>query len=78
MKRQLALALIGACMAVGGNAQTIYRCGSAYGTQACEGASPVTAARMPNESEVAASRRETEREMKVATAMEKARLAEEA
>jgi hypothetical protein len=77
MKRQLIAALLaGACCAAG--AQTIYRCGNTYSERACPDGTVVEAMRAPDAADVAASRKETEREMKAADAMEKARLKEEA
>ena len=82
MKTRTAIALaslIAAGFAFSANAQTaIYRCGNAYGTKACEGSSTVEPVAPAKASDVEASRRETDREMKVATAMEKARIAEDA
>jgi hypothetical protein len=77
MKRQLLIALLACgCGAVG--AQTIYRCGNTYSERACADGTVVEAMRAPDPAEAAASRKETEREMKAATEMEKARLKEEA
>jgi hypothetical protein len=76
MKRQLIIALLAsACGAAG--AQTIYRCGNTYSEQPCPAGTTVEAARPADPAEVAASRKETERQMKVAGEMEKARLKEE-
>lgn len=77
MKRQLLIALF-ACSATAVGAQTIYRCGNTYSEQPCPGGTTVEAARPPTAAEAAAARRETEREAKVAEAMEKARVKEEA
>jgi hypothetical protein len=59
-------------------AQAIYRCGNAYGDEQCPGASTVAPLRAPSAEQAAASRRETEREMKLASSMEAARLKQEA
>jgi hypothetical protein len=59
-------------------AQTVYRCGSSYGTQPCAGGTAVdTAHNGPTASEAARAARVTDADAKRADAMEKARLAQE-
>ena len=77
MKRQLIIALL-ACGCGAAGAQTIYRCGSTYSERPCTEGATVQGLRAPDVADAAASRKETEREMKVANAMEQARLKEEA
>ena len=78
MKRQLLIAFL-ACSAAAASAQTVYRCGNAYSEQACDNPTMVLyGVHAPTAAQVAAARSETEREMKAADAMEKARLKEEA
>jgi hypothetical protein len=77
MKRQLLIALF-VCSATAAGAQTIYRCGSTYSGQPCPGGTTVEAARPSTAAEATAARRETEREARVADAMEQARVREEA
>ena len=78
MKRQLIIIALLACGCGAASAQTIYRCGNTYSEQPCPAGTTVQAARPADSAEVAASRKETELQMKVADAMEKARLTEEA
>jgi hypothetical protein len=79
MKCQAAVAALSLAFIAGtAGAQTIYRCGNAYSDEQCPGASAVAPLRAPSAEQSAASRRETEREMKLASAMEAARLKEEA
>lgn len=77
MKRQLLIALL-ACGAAAAGAQTIYRCGSTYSERPCDQATVAQALRAPDAADAAAARKENERQLKAAEAMEKARLKEEA
>ena len=79
MKRQLTIAIAISCIGAAAGAQTIYRCGSTYSQQPCAGATAVEASsRTPTSAEAEAARKQAERDMKLATAMETTRLREEA
>ena len=64
--------------ATGGQAQAVYRCGNAYGSQPCEGGSTVAAPlAAPSRAEGAKAVQAAKVDAKRADALEKARLAQE-
>lgn len=78
MTRPLLIAAL-ACGAACASAQTaVYRCGSTYSEKPCADGTTVQGLSAPDAADVAASRRETQRQAKAADAMEQARLKQEA
>ncbi len=72
---------LGALLALAGGdalAQAMYRCGSTYGEQPCQGATLVPAAARPTDSDARQAESAARRDARLADAMEKARLAQEA
>src|SRR5688572_9231136 len=73
--------MIGALLAcAGGNAfaQQMYRCGSTYSEQPCQGATQVQAAQRPAAADARQAESAAKRDQRLADAMEKSRLAQEA
>ena len=64
-----------ALAATGASAQTVWRCGSSYGTQPCAGGSAVDVTDRSTSPDAAQATRRAAEDMRRAEAMEKARLA---